>query len=81
MLDTGAIERALEQLGAPRLLVNCAGIGVAKRMLGRDGPMALEELERVIRVNLLGTFNVTRLVTHAMSLQEPWPAANEAWLS
>ena len=47
--------------------MNCAGIGTARRMLGRDGPMALPDFERVIRVNLIGTFNVTRLATAPMT--------------
>ena len=51
--------------------MNCAGIGIAKRMIGRDGPMPLADFERVIRVNLIGTFNVTRLATHAMTALEP----------
>lgn len=54
-----------------RVLVNCAGIAVAKRMVGRDGPMPLDEFARVINVNLIGTFNMMRLAGHAMSLAEP----------
>ena len=55
----------------PRVLVNCAGIAVAKRMVGRDGPMGLEEFSRIINVNLIGTFNMMRLAGHAMSLAAP----------
>lgn len=54
------------QIGAPRIVVNCAGIGTAERIVGRDGPMPLERFERVIRVNLLGTFNVMRLAAAGM---------------
>ncbi len=62
----------LEQvLGAPRILVNCAGIAIAKRMVGRDGPMPLEEFTRVINVNLNGSFNMLRLAAAAMSKLEP----------
>jgi NAD(P)-dependent dehydrogenase (short-subunit alcohol dehydrogenase family) len=50
-----------------RILVNCAGIGVAGRILGRDGPMKLEDFENVIRVNLVGTFNMMRLAAERMS--------------
>jgi len=64
---TAALAAAAERHGAARILVNCAGIGVAKRMIGRDGPMPLGEFERVIRVNLIGTFNVTRFATSAMT--------------
>jgi NAD(P)-dependent dehydrogenase (short-subunit alcohol dehydrogenase family) len=56
--------------GAPRILVNCAGIGTAARVVGRDGPRPIEAFERVIRVNLIGTFNMMRLVGHAMSVAE-----------
>jgi NAD(P)-dependent dehydrogenase (short-subunit alcohol dehydrogenase family) len=66
-----ALAAAAQRHGPARVLVNCAGIGVAKRMIGRDGPMPLEEFERVIRVNLIGTFNVTRLATSAMIGLEP----------
>ena len=68
-----AIEKVTAQLGTPRILVNCAGIGPAKRVVGRDGPMELELFERVVRVNLIGTFNMIRLVGHAMSLADPLP--------
>ncbi|MFN7023201.1 MAG: SDR family NAD(P)-dependent oxidoreductase [Pseudorhizobium sp.] len=50
-----------------RILVNCAGIGTAARMLGKDGPMPLAEFERVIRVNLIGTFNMMRLAAQRMA--------------
>ena len=47
--------------GPARILINCAGIGTAKRIVGRDGPMALADFDRVVRVNLIGTFNAMRL--------------------
>lgn len=62
-----AIAAAKEKHGAARIVVNCAGIGVAKRILGKDGPMPLADYERVIRVNLIGTFNILRLAAHEMS--------------
>ena len=62
-----AIKTAAAAHGPARILVNCAGIGVAKRILGRDGPMPLADFERVIRVNLIGSFNMLRLAAHAMS--------------
>jgi NAD(P)-dependent dehydrogenase (short-subunit alcohol dehydrogenase family) len=58
-------------LGTPRLLVNCAGIGSAARIVGRDGPMPLAAFERIVRVNLIGTFNLLRLAATAMSKLEP----------
>ena len=66
-----AVDRAVAALGTPRVLVNCAGIGTAARIVGKEGPMPLDQFERVIRVNLLGSFNMMRLAAHAMSLGEP----------
>ncbi|WP_145963403.1 hypothetical protein [Paracoccus mutanolyticus] len=43
----------VDKLGAPHVLVNCAGIAPGKRIIGRSGPMDLEEFERVVRVNLI----------------------------
>ena len=57
-----AIAEARAKHGAARILVNCAGIGPAKRMVGRDGPMPLADFERVIKINLVGTFNMLRLM-------------------
>ena len=57
--------------GPARILVNCAGIGVAKRVVGRDGPQPLADFEQVIRVNLVGTFNMIRLFAAAASRLEP----------
>jgi NAD(P)-dependent dehydrogenase (short-subunit alcohol dehydrogenase family) len=61
-----AIKKAAADHGPARILVNCAGIGPAKRIVGRDGPMPLADYERVIRVNLIGTFNMMRLAAAAM---------------
>ncbi len=56
--------------GPVRILVNCAGVGTAGRIVGRDGPLALAAFERVIRVNLIGTFNMLRLAAADMSAAE-----------
>lgn len=66
-----AVGAAVEALGTPSVLVNCAGIGTAARIVGRDGPMPLDAFSRVISVNLVGSFNMMRLCGHAMSLAEP----------
>ncbi|ODT79236.1 MAG: 3-hydroxy-2-methylbutyryl-CoA dehydrogenase [Pelagibacterium sp. SCN 64-44] len=66
-----AVSAALTALGAPAVLVNCAGIGTAARIVGRDGPMDLTAFQKVINVNLVGTFNMLRLCAHAMSTAEP----------
>ncbi len=68
---TQALEQAMAAHGPCRALVNCAGIGVAKRVVGRDGPMPLSEFERVIRVNLIGSFNMMRLAGAQMSKADP----------
>jgi NAD(P)-dependent dehydrogenase (short-subunit alcohol dehydrogenase family) len=54
-----------------RIVVNCAGIGTPGKTLGRDGPLPLSTFERVLRVNLLGTFNVIRLAARAIAATEP----------
>jgi NAD(P)-dependent dehydrogenase (short-subunit alcohol dehydrogenase family) len=66
-----AIDEAAKAIGSPRILVNCAGILGAKRILGKEGPMGLDFFENVIRVNLAGTFNMLRLASEAMSKLEP----------
>ncbi len=73
--DSAATEAALAKAtrdhGPARILVNCAGVGPAKRIVGRDGPMPLEEFARVIQINLIGTFNTLRLAAAAMAALEP----------
>lgn len=73
--DAQSIETALDQItdahGTPLILVNCGGIGGASRIVGREGPHELELFERIITVNLLGTFNVLRLVAHRISTIDP----------
>ena len=66
-----AVAQAAKAHGPARVLVNCAGIGVAKRVVGRDGPHPLADFEKVIKVNLIGSFNMLRLATAAMSKLEP----------
>ena len=66
-----ALKTATSEHGPARILVNCAGIGPAKRIVGRDGPMPLAEFERVIHVNLIGTFNCLRLVAASMLALDP----------
>jgi NAD(P)-dependent dehydrogenase (short-subunit alcohol dehydrogenase family) len=66
-----AFAKAAADHGTPRILINCAGIGPAKRIVGRDGPMPLADFERVIAINLIGTFNALRLAGAAMQNLEP----------
>jgi NAD(P)-dependent dehydrogenase (short-subunit alcohol dehydrogenase family) len=63
----GAVVKARETHGPARLLVNCAGVGTAGRIVGRDGPMPLAAFERVIRINLIGSFNLLRLAAADMA--------------
>jgi NAD(P)-dependent dehydrogenase (short-subunit alcohol dehydrogenase family) len=66
-----AVVAAAKAHGPARVLVNCAGIGVAKRVIGREGPMPLADFDRVINVNLIGSFNMLRLAAAEMSKLEP----------
>jgi NAD(P)-dependent dehydrogenase (short-subunit alcohol dehydrogenase family) len=65
-----AIAQAREAHGGARILVHCAGIGAAKRIVGKDGPMPLDEFARIVRINLIGTFNMLRLAAAGMSTLE-----------
>jgi NAD(P)-dependent dehydrogenase (short-subunit alcohol dehydrogenase family) len=67
-----AVKKAAADHGPARILINCAGVGPAKRIVGRDGPMPLADFERVIRINLIGTFNMMRLAAAAMQTLEPF---------
>lgn len=74
--DTASVQQALaagrDAHGPARILINCAGIGGAKRVVGKDGsPMPLEDFTKVIQVNLIGTFNVIRLAAAEMTAQSP----------
>jgi len=57
-----AVKEAREKHGVARVLINCAGIGTPKKILGKDGPQALADFDRIIRVNLIGSFNLMRLM-------------------
>jgi NAD(P)-dependent dehydrogenase (short-subunit alcohol dehydrogenase family) len=66
-----AVKEANAKLGTARILLNCAGVGTPKRIVGRDGPMPLGDYEKVIRINLIGTFNVLRLFAADCSKSDP----------
>ncbi|MCW8092108.1 SDR family NAD(P)-dependent oxidoreductase [Alteromonas sp. ASW11-130] len=83
--DEKSVTQALDQVSAEfgdiHLLVNCAGIAPAKRLLDRDGqPAPLESFQKTIDINLVGSFNVARLVAARMALQNPQGEANERGL-
>jgi NAD(P)-dependent dehydrogenase (short-subunit alcohol dehydrogenase family) len=75
--DSASVNRALDAAeaafgSAPRIVMNIAGIGTAKRVIQKDGsPAALEDFERVIRINLIGTYNVVRLAAARIAKLEP----------
>jgi NAD(P)-dependent dehydrogenase (short-subunit alcohol dehydrogenase family) len=69
--DEAQVQAAVDSVDGLRLAVSCAGIGWAERTVGKNGAAALQPFETVVRVNLIGTFNVLRLSAAAMSLGEP----------
>lgn len=66
-----AVQTAVESFGGLHVLINCAGIGVAERVLGRNGPGSLNLFTRAIQINLIGTYNVLRLAAAAMANNAP----------
>ena len=66
-----AVSEAKSRFGSLHGAINCAGIAPGERVLGRTGPHSLETFQRVININLIGTFNVIRLAAHGMSDNEP----------
>jgi NAD(P)-dependent dehydrogenase (short-subunit alcohol dehydrogenase family) len=69
-----AIKEAHEKHGGARIVVNCAGIGGGMRIVGREGPMPLPHFEKIVKVNLIGTFNVLRLAAADMQTLSPLEA-------
>src|SRR5690348_5264496 len=67
----GAVKATLDRFGGVHVVVNCAGVGVAARVLSKEGPMSLGLFTKVIQVNLIGTFNVLRLAAAEMTRNEP----------
>lgn len=65
-----ALRMALDEFGALHGVVNCAGIAAAERAIGREGPQPLEHFAGVVKVNLIGTFNVIRLAAAEMLKRE-----------
>src|ERR671935_464290 len=66
-----AVALAVKEFGGIHVLVNCAGIAIAERTLGKEAPHDLGRFERVLKVNLLGTFNMIRLAADAMAKAVP----------
>jgi 3-hydroxyacyl-CoA dehydrogenase / 3-hydroxy-2-methylbutyryl-CoA dehydrogenase len=68
---SNAIQASVKKFGKINVAVNCAGITIAGKTSGKNGPMPLSTFEKVIRVNLLGTFNVIRLFAAEISASTP----------
>ena len=66
-----AVRDAVETFGGLHVLINCAGIGLAERVLGKNGPHDLRSFSKVIQVNLIGTFNAIRLAAAEMTENVP----------
>lgn len=67
-------------LGTLRGLVNCAGIGPAEKVVGREGPHRLESFVRTLQINLVGSFNMIRLAAQIMSASQPDPTGERGVL-
>jgi NAD(P)-dependent dehydrogenase (short-subunit alcohol dehydrogenase family) len=67
----GAVNKTMEAFGAINIAVNCAGGGVPMKVLSKKGPMPLASFSQVIQLNLIGTFNVVRLVVEQMVKNSP----------
>ena len=70
--DGLAVMQAAQQAGELRGLINCAGIAPAAKLIGRDGPHSLALFQKTVNINLVGTFNMSRLAADVMSRQEPF---------
>ncbi|RWB68505.1 MAG: 3-hydroxyacyl-CoA dehydrogenase [Mesorhizobium sp.] len=68
---TAAIAGVAAKLGEPRILVNCAGIAIGVKTIGKDGPHPLDQYRKVIEINLIGTFNMIRLVADRAANLDP----------
>jgi NAD(P)-dependent dehydrogenase (short-subunit alcohol dehydrogenase family) len=75
-----AVQFAAEKVGNLRGSIQCAGIAVAERLLGKTGPHSLELFSRVITINLIGTFNMLRLVAEVVNRCEPLPSGERGVL-
>lgn len=73
--DSHSVEKALSdavsQIGLPQILINCAGICPAERIVSKSGPQVLENFKKVIDINLVGTFNTMRIAAKFMMENEP----------
>ena len=66
-----AVDKTVEEFGGIHVVINCAGVGIAAKVLGKNGPMALEHFNRVVQINLVGTLNVIRLAAAKIVVNTP----------
>jgi NAD(P)-dependent dehydrogenase (short-subunit alcohol dehydrogenase family) len=81
--DEGSVQRAVQtaaSLGGLHGVIHCAGIALAEKVLGKNGPHSLAAFCKVIQVNLIGTFNVARLAAAAMATAAPEPSGERGVL-
>ncbi|MDP3560834.1 MAG: SDR family oxidoreductase [Legionellaceae bacterium] len=71
------LQQTIERVGIPRICINCAGVAPARRMVNKEGVMPLSDFKRVIDINLIGTFNVMRVVAAAMINLSPLTDSEE----
>ncbi|MBI1396124.1 MAG: SDR family NAD(P)-dependent oxidoreductase [Betaproteobacteria bacterium] len=68
---TQTVARAVSAFGSLQGLVNCAGVGVPGKVLGKEGPLPLDKFAKIVSINLIGTFNMIRLAADRMAKGEP----------
>ncbi|MBW1707190.1 MAG: 3-hydroxyacyl-CoA dehydrogenase [Deltaproteobacteria bacterium] len=61
-----AVDKTIEVFGAIHIAVNCAGVGIPAKVLGKEGPMSMDHFNKVVQINLMGTMNVVRLAAEKM---------------
>lgn len=66
-----ALEKGMERFGSINTVINCAGVAIARKVIGREGAHELEAFSKVVAINLVGTFNVIRLAAQKMVGNEP----------
>jgi len=66
-----ALNKTMDAFGAIHVAVNCAGVGTPMKVLGRNGPMPIDDFNKVLQVNLVGTMNVIRLAAENMARNTP----------
>lgn len=73
--DDNSVSYAMDEISkncdTPRICINCAGIAPAKRIIGKNGPMPIEDFTKAIDINLNGTFNILTRVSHMISQLDP----------